>query len=46
MTGAEVMATPLCEMLDMISALAIYNGTAKLKRPAHEWTFDEVLALE
>lgn len=42
MSRAEVWATSLWEMQDMVSALAIYNGTAKQKR---KMSFDEVMAL-
>lgn len=46
MTRAEVMATSLGEMLDMLSALSIYNGSAKQKKTAKIWSYDEVMALE
>ena len=44
MQRQEIMATPLGEMLDMISCLAIYEGLAKLKKK-RKWTYDEAISL-
>lgn len=44
MTKAEILCTPLGEMQDMISCMAIYNGSAKQK--IHQkWLFDDAIAL-
>ncbi len=45
MSGREIMLTPVGEMMDMISCLAVYNGTAEEKEKKKTWTFDEVMAL-
>lgn len=45
MSKAEILITPYGEMQDMISCLAIYDGTAKPKKLGRKWTFDEVLNL-
>lgn len=43
MSKAEILCTSIGEMLDMISCLAIYNGTAK---PApRKLSFAEILNL-
>lgn len=39
------MLTPVGEMMDMISCLAVYSGSAEEKEPKKKWTFDEVMAL-
>lgn len=42
MTKREIMCTPLGEMQDMISCLAIYEGMAKQKKKKN-WSYDEVM---
>lgn len=39
------MLTPVGEMMDMISCLAVYNGTAEEKEKKQKMTFDEFMAL-
>lgn len=45
MTKQEILITPFGEMMDMISCLAIYEGTAD---PIYKkkWTFDEAMRLK
>lgn len=45
MTGAEIMSTSLWEFQDMLSALSVYNGTAKVKKKPKTYTYDEVVAM-
>lgn len=47
MTGAEIMSTSLWEFQDMLSALSVYNGTAKVKKKKKPktYTYDEVVAM-
>lgn len=45
MTGAEIMSTSIWEFNDMLSALSVYNGTAKVKKKPKTYTYDEVVAL-
>lgn len=40
----EILVTPIGEMLDMISCLAIYEGSAKQKPP--KLSMEEILKLE
>lgn len=44
MSKQEVLSTPLGEMLDMISCLAIYSGGAKEKTKA-DFSFEQAMAL-
>lgn len=39
------MITPIGEMRDMISCLAIYEGRAKQKKKKRKWKFEEVISL-
>lgn len=43
MSKAEILVTPYGEMMDMLTCLSIFNGTAK---PRKKWTFDDILMLE
>ena len=45
MSGREVMLTPVGEMMDMISCLAVYNGTAEEKEKTKKMSFDEFIAV-
>ena len=45
MTGAEIMSTSLWEFQDMLSALSVYNGTAKVKKKPKTYSYDEVIAM-
>lgn len=45
MGKAEILITPIGEMLDMISCLAIYNGTAKPKKKRKKLSYQEIMAL-
>lgn len=45
MTGAEIMSTSLWEFQDMLSALSVYNGTAKVQKKPKTYTYDEVVAM-
>ena len=45
MTREETLATLYGEMLDMIDALAIYNGVAKIKKIEKKLTYDEAINL-
>lgn len=44
MSKEEILCTPIGEMLDMLSCLAIYEGSAKEK--PRKLTMQEILALE
>ena len=44
MSRKEIDITPIGEMLDMLSCLSVYEGSAKLKKPP--MNFDEFLRLE
>lgn len=44
MSKAEILITPLGEMQDMISCLAIEDGNAKPKKKK-KWNYDEAIAL-
>ena len=39
------MSTSIWEFNDMLSALSVYNGTAKVKKKPKTYTYDEVVAL-
>lgn len=45
MTRQEILVTPLGEMQDMISCLAIYEGMAKPKKQKKNWSYDEAINL-
>lgn len=48
MTRQEILCTPIGEMQDMISCLAIYEGTAEQKiekAKKKHWSYDEAIAL-
>lgn len=45
MDKREIIATPYGEMLDMISCLSIYQGSARIKKKKKKMSFDEVMAL-
>lgn len=44
MSRQETLHTRYCEMLDMISCLAIYNG-ANPKKRKKKWKFEDVMDL-
>lgn len=43
MSRREVLCTRVGEMLDMITCLAIYNGTAEEKPPKRKLSFEEAI---
>lgn len=45
MSKEEILCTPIGEMLDMLSCLAIYNG-AKEKTPKKKMKMEEFLSLK
>lgn len=45
MTRQEIIITPIGEMQDMISCLAIYEGMAKQKKKKRKWSYDEAINL-
>lgn len=45
MSRQEILCTPLSEMRDMISCLAIYEGLAKPKKKKKHYSYDEAIAL-
>lgn len=46
MSKEEILCTPIGEMLDMLSCLAIYEGGAKEKAPKRKLKMEEFLKLE
>lgn len=44
MNRQEVMLTKVGEMLDMISCLSVYNGSAEIKEN-NKLTYDEAISL-
>ena len=45
MSRQEILITPLAEMMDMISCLAIYEGLAKPKKKKKKMSYDEAINL-
>jgi len=45
MSRAETLSTPYGEMMDMLSCMAILNGSMKQKIKPKAWAFDDALAL-
>lgn len=45
MARQEILVTRVGEMLDMISCLAIYNGTARPKRKRRKLSYQEIMKL-
>ena len=45
MTRQEIIITPIGEMQDMISCLAIYEGMARPKKKSRKWTYEEAINL-
>lgn len=45
MSRQEILVTRYGEMLDMISCLAIYNGSAKPKKKPRKYSYAEVMRL-
>ena len=45
MEKREILCTPYGEMVDMISCMAIYNGTARQKKKKKKWKFEDAIAL-
>lgn len=45
MKPTEVMCTKMGEMLDMITCLSIYNGSAEPKEKKKRMSYDEAIAL-
>lgn len=45
MEKREILATPYGEMIDMISCLSVYQGTAREKKKPKKYSYDEAIAL-
>lgn len=45
MTKQEIMVTKVGELKDMISCLAIYNGSAKPKKKQRNLSFEEQMGV-
>lgn len=45
MSKQEIVSTRYGEMMDMISCLSVYEGSAKLKKKKKRLTYDEAIAL-
>lgn len=45
MSRAETLTTPYGEMMDMMSCMAIFNGSLKQKVKPRAWAFDDAMAL-
>lgn len=45
MSKREILCTKYGEMVDMLTCMAIENGTAKEKRKKKRWSFEEAIAL-
>ena len=45
MSKAEILATGVGEMLDMIACMAIHEGGAKPKKKPKKWNYDDAINL-